>query len=179
MLQAYPLYPLLDRAHSEIAHFPKGVIVFDRDDTLIEDAGQHNDKDFFKFLPGVVEAIKILSDLGYGVAVATNQAGLEAGKFNLSKLNDFNTLLRMRLKKQIGVEIDLFAVCPHLASSNCNCRKPKVGLFQAIENSGVGNIKLFIGNSESDRMAAAEYGVEFIHTNGTNLAARIRDWLGE
>jgi D-glycero-D-manno-heptose 1,7-bisphosphate phosphatase len=179
MLQKYPVYPLLDRDSSCVEYFPKGVVVFDRDDTLIEDAGQHNEIDCIKFLPGVVDAIKILSDLDYGLAVATNQAGLESGIFSLDKLNEFNNALRVHLKEQIGVEVDLFAVCPHLASTNCNCRKPRIGLLQAIEDSGLGRIKLFVGNSESDRMAAVNFKVDFIHTDGTNLARRIKDWLGE
>ena len=63
MSLTFPLEPFYDRDVSTLKHFPKGVIVFDRDGTLVEDAGQHNKKELLKFLPDAVEAIKILSDI--------------------------------------------------------------------------------------------------------------------
>jgi D-glycero-D-manno-heptose 1,7-bisphosphate phosphatase len=178
MSLTFPLEPFYDRDVSTLKHFPKGVIVFDRDGTLVEDAGQHNKKELLKFLPDAVEAIKILSDLEFGIVIASNQSGLESGKFSIDDLLEFNTSLRLSLKEQRNLEIDLIVVCPHLASTKCNCRKPRVGLLEAIENTGLGKLKLFIGNSESDRAAATEYKLEYIHTDGTGLAICVNDWLG-
>jgi D-glycero-D-manno-heptose 1,7-bisphosphate phosphatase len=174
----YPLIPHYDRDVSSLQHFPKGVIVFDRDGTLVEDAGQHNDKSFLKFLPGAIDSIKILSNLNYAIAIATNQAGVESGKFKMDKVSEFNESLCAILREEIDAGIDLIAICPHLASTNCQCRKPKTGLLEGIEDSGLGKLKLFVGNSESDRKAAVDFRLEFVHTNGSDLLSRIKDWTG-
>lgn len=174
----YPLEPIYDRDISTLKHFPKGVIVFDRDGTLIKDAGQHNSKELLRFLPGAAEAIKILSHIGYGVAIASNQAGLESEKFSIDDLFDFNDSLRSSLKEHSNTDIDLIVVCPHLASTNCDCRKPKVGLLKAIESTGLGDLKLFVGDSESDRIAAKQFGLEYLQADGNDLVASMKAWIG-
>jgi D-glycero-D-manno-heptose 1,7-bisphosphate phosphatase len=175
----FPLEPLFDRDLSNLKSFPVGVIVFDRDGTLVEDAGQHNQKSFLKLLPGVPEALKTLSELGFGIAVASNQAGLESEKFTPQILHDFNVSMRRVLQGQVGIDIDLIVVCPHLALTNCDCRKPKIGLLKAIEDSGLGKIKLFIGDSVSDEAAAKNFGVEFLHTDGGGLLNLTKQWVSK
>ncbi len=178
MNQKYPASPIFDRDISGLKFFQKGVVVFDRDSTLIEDAGQHNKAEMINFLPGAIEAVKIIANFGYGIAIASNQAGLESKKFSLSQLMHFNNELKRIIKEQIQVDIDLIVVCPHLESTNCLCRKPKVGLLQAIANSGLGDVKVFIGDSESDKLAARDFGVEFLHADGTDLSSNVRNWFG-
>lgn len=177
MSLAYPLEPLYDREVSTLKHFPKGVIVFDRDGTLIEDAGQHNQSALLKLLPGVPEALKLLSYLGYGLAIASNQSGLESEKFSPRELFDFNHNLCKKLKSRVGIDIDLIVVCPHLATSNCDCRKPKVGLLEAIRQSGLGEPRLFIGDAESDRSAALAFGVEFLGVARGDILEGTKNWV--
>jgi D-glycero-D-manno-heptose 1,7-bisphosphate phosphatase len=175
----FPLQPIYDRDLSTLRHFTKGVVVFDRDGTLIKDAGQHNSKELLEFLPGAAESIKFLSHIGYGLAIASNQAGLESEKFTIDDLLDFNNALRLTLREHSDTDIDLIVVCPHLASTNCDCRKPKVGLLEAIERTGLGELKLFVGDSESDRIAAKQFGVEYIQADGNDLVASIKVWVGK
>ena len=179
MTVIFPLEPLVDRDLADIKNFPVGVIVFDRDGTLVEDAGQHNQKALLSLLPGVPEGLKFLSELGFGIAVASNQAGLESEKFTLEALRDFNLSMRRVLREQVDIDIHLIVTCPHLALSNCACRKPKIGLLKAIEDSGLGKIKLFVGDSETDAGAAKDFGVEYLQTDGTNLINLIRTWTGK
>ena len=82
----FPAGPILDPETGNLPHFDKGVIVFDRDGTLVEDAGQHNDPARLVFCAGAVEAIAHVKALGFGVAIASNQAGLETEKFSLAQL---------------------------------------------------------------------------------------------
>ena len=173
----HSLEPIYDRNISKLKHFPKGVIVFDRDGTLVEDAGQHNDIALLKFLPGAAEAIKLLSEHGYGIAIASNQSGLESKKFNLSTLLEFNHALRVQLHTLVNADIDLIAVCPHLASSNCCCRKPEIGLLKGIEMSGLGNLRLFVGDTLSDKNAAKNFRLSFLLADGVNLAKKIEEWI--
>ncbi len=172
----FPPGPILDRSTRDLSTFSKGVVVFDRDGTLIEDAGQHNEPEKLVFLPGVIEALKVLNSLNYGIAVASNQSGLESEKFSLEELTRFNDSLKDALSLNGAGEIHLIAICPHLGTSNCSCRKPKPGLLQEIENSGIGEVCLFVGNSDSDRQAAAAHGVEYVDVNSQNILEEVLNW---
>jgi D-glycero-D-manno-heptose 1,7-bisphosphate phosphatase len=173
----YPSAPILDRNLAAIQNFPNGVVVFDRDGTLIEDAGQHNNPQLLTFLPGAIEAIKILFDSHFGIAIASNQSGLESEKFTLKDLLDFNSALKARIKAEVSADIHLIAVCPHVESSGCWCRKPKVGLLREIEDSGLGKLKLFVGDSETDLLAAKTFNIDFVQPGDENLLSSIKNWL--
>lgn len=175
----FPPGPILDRDVTDLPNFPKGVVVFDRDGTLIEDAGQHNDPSRLVFLPGAIDAVGLLNSLNYGVAIASNQAGLESDKFSIRELNKFNDALKFEFSRNATASINLIAVCPHLATSNCNCRKPEIGLFQAIEDSGLGEIKLFVGDSRTDALAAASFNIDYLHADDQDLLVCVQNWLGE
>jgi histidinol-phosphate phosphatase family protein len=175
----FPPGPILDRETRNLSTFSKGVVVFDRDGTLIEDAGQHNNPEGLVFLPGVIEALKVLNSLNYGIAVASNQSGLESEKFSLEKLMRFNDSLKEALSLNGAGEIHLIAICPHLGTSNCTCRKPKPGLLQEIEKSGIGEICLFVGNSDSDRQAADSHCIEYLDVNSQSILSGILNWSGK
>jgi len=173
----YPFGPVLDRVIGSDIYFPKGVIVFDRDGTLVEDAGQHNDSQKLVFMPGAFAAIKLLTSLNYGIAIASNQSGIESEKFSLEKLFEFNETLKQKLCLGGAGEIHLIAICPHIMATNCGCRKPKAGLLDAIAQSGLGTPKIFIGDSDSDYAAAQAFRVPFLRANGTDLHQLLSDWL--
>ena len=170
---------MFDRDVSNLQEFPNGVVVFDRDGTLIEDAGQHNDVSRLTIIPFAMRAIEFLNSQNYGIAIASNQAGLESGKFSLQDLHRFNAELRVQANSIYGAEIHLFALCPHLATSNCNCRKPKPGLLHTINEIGLGRVSLFVGNSESDRLAAERYSIKYMDINSKRFLNDIVDWANK
>ena len=170
----FPAGAILDYETPEVSHYPKGVVVFDRDGTLIEDAGQHNDVARLVFQEGAIDVIALIKGLGFGVAIASNQAGLETEKFSLEQLMAFNAELRSQLAVAGG--IDLIAVCPHHESSQCECRKPKTGLFEAIEGSGLGSPIVFVGDTESDQMAALASKIEYLDVAHSNIFEVVQDW---
>jgi hypothetical protein len=43
----------------------------------------------------------------------------------------------------------------------------------------LGDLKLFIGDSESDRIAAKAFGLEFLDTDGKDLVASVNNWVGQ
>jgi histidinol-phosphate phosphatase family protein len=173
----YPLEPLWDRDTSTLKHFPRGVVVFDRDGTLVEDAGQHNDPKRLKLRSGAVEGVSLLKGMGFGVAIASNQAGLETQKFTLANLTDFNEFLKMKFIVGDSEGIDLILTCPHQDSTNCGCRKPKNGLLEAIRESGLGEPILFIGDAESDRLAAISSNIEFCNVATSEVLEQIENWI--
>lgn len=101
-----------------------GVINFDSDAYIKSPAEWHP-------LPGSLEAIARLNQYGYRVAVATNQAGIARGLFDMKTLNAIHHKLHTAAQT-VGAHIDAIFFCPHAADENCDCRKPKPGMLQAI-----------------------------------------------
>lgn len=83
-------------------------------------------------IPGGVEAIASLSSMGMTVVIATNQPGVNSGSFDLDDLEAIHEKLN-NLVIEAGGKIAGIFYCPHTPKDNCNCRKPKTGLIEAIE----------------------------------------------
>ena len=105
------------------------LIILDRDGVI-----NHDSDAFIKspaeWIPikGSLEAIARLNQAGYQVAVATNQSGVARGLFDMMTLNAIHQKMH-HAAQQVGAEIDAVFFCPHAADENCDCRKPKAGLF--------------------------------------------------
>lgn len=133
------------------------LIVLDRDGVINADSDNYiRSEEEWIPIPGSLEAISRLNHSGYKVAVATNQSGLARGYFDLRTLNAMHAHMHKLLGK-MGGHIDLVAFCPHGPDDNCNCRKPKPGLYREIGRrlgmplQGVP----VIGDSARDLQAAA------------------------
>ena len=77
-------------------------------------------------LHGVVEAIRMLNNAGWHVAMVTNQQGIGKGLMTPADLTAVHAKLYTALNA-IDARIDAVRVCPHLAAAACSCRKPKPG----------------------------------------------------
>ena len=82
-------------------------------------------------LPGSLEAIARLTQAGYTVVVASNQSGIGRGLFSVKTLEDIHEYMKAAVAKA-GGKIDSIFICPHKPEDNCDCRKPKPGLFHRI-----------------------------------------------
>jgi D-glycero-D-manno-heptose 1,7-bisphosphate phosphatase len=108
------------------------LIILDRDGVI-----NHDSDKFIKSpaewipIPGSLEAIARLNQAGYRVVVCTNQSGLARGLFNMPTLNAIHQKMHFAAQ-QVGAHIDAVFFCPHAADDNCDCRKPKPGMLQAI-----------------------------------------------
>ena len=108
------------------------LIILDRDGVI-----NHDSEDFIKSpaewipIPGSLEAIARLNQAGYRVVVATNQSGIARGLFDVVTLNAIHQKLH-NTAQQFGADIDAIFYCPHAADDNCDCRKPKPGMFDEI-----------------------------------------------
>lgn len=129
-----------------------GVINYDSDDYIKSVAE-------WQPIPGSLEAVAKLSRAGYTVAVATNQSGLARGLFELEDLEAMNAHMRERLH-ELGGELAGIFYCPHHPDDNCECRKPKPGLIDAIEYElGVSaEGAFFVGDSLRDLQAGLAKG---------------------
>ena len=83
----------------------------------------------FEFLPGVLAAIKKLTDSDLDIFVISNQAGVAKGIYTQSDLDDITDNMLRQIQKEGGRVRGVF-YCVHEDKDNCNCRKPKTGLFK-------------------------------------------------
>lgn len=126
-------------------------IFLDRDGTINVDYGYVYKKENLKFIDGVIEGLKILSDLDYKLIIVTNQSGIGRGMYTEKDFKAFNKYMLKALKEE-DINIDKVYYCPHNPDDNCNCRKPKLELFyKAIEDFNIDiNNSFAIGDKTRD-----------------------------
>ena len=114
----------------------KKAVFLDRDGTINIDTGYVGNAENFVFIDGAVEAIHLLNQNGFLVIVITNQSGVGRGYFTERDVNNLHHFINLELAKK-NAKIDAFYYCPHhpveakgLYKIECNCRKPKTGLFE-------------------------------------------------
>ena len=107
----------------------------DRDGTINIDKNYLYKIEDFEFIPGAIETMRKLKELGYLLVIITNQSGIARGYYTEE---DFYTLTEWMKEVLLnkGISIDGVYYCPHLPDAEmkkykveCNCRKPKTGLF--------------------------------------------------
>ena len=138
------------------------LVILDRDGVINQDSDQFiKNTTEWKPIPGSLEAIAKLNHAGYRVVVASNQSGIGRGLFDMGALNAINDKM-YRALAQVGGRIDALFYCPHAAEANCDCRKPKPGMF--IDIAQRFNVDLAgvpsIGDSLRDLQAAAAAGAQ-------------------
>ena len=136
------------------------LIILDRDGVINIDSAQFiKSPDEWKPIPGSLEAIARLTREGWRVVVATNQSGLARGLFEMVTLNAIHAKMHKAVA-QAGGRIEAVFYCPHAAEMNCECRKPKTGMFDEIATRyGCDLLGVpAIGDSLRDLEAAASVG---------------------
>jgi D-glycero-D-manno-heptose 1,7-bisphosphate phosphatase len=88
----------------------------------------------FHFLPGVLDALRILTENGYHIFIVSNQAGVGKGVYTQKKL-DLITAKMMKEIEKNGGKITKAFFCTHHPSEGCDCRKPATGSIE----KGIGN----------------------------------------
>ena len=115
----------------------------------------------WKPIPGSLEAIAKLNQSGYKVVIATNQSGVGRSLFDMDTLNSIHEKMHKALFT-VGGRVDAVFYCPHTADSECDCRKPKPGMFKRISevlNTDLKGVPT-IGDSLRDLQAAATSGAK-------------------
>jgi D-glycero-D-manno-heptose 1,7-bisphosphate phosphatase len=150
-----------------------GLVMIDRDGVINEDSG-----DFIKSvaewqpIAGSLKAIAALHRAGWRVAVVTNQSGVGRGLYDEATLAAIHRHMRERVVAAGGALAGIY-YCPHLPDAGCECRKPKPGLFRALERElGVSVTDApYIGDRISDVEAAEAVGARpIIVRTGTGSA---------
>ena len=113
------------------------------------------------------------------VAVVTNQQCLGKGLISRDVLDDLHQSINENLLNLGGRSLK-FYVCGHLEENQCECRKPKPGLvLEAMKDYGVEKNEncLFIGDSDTDELAASRAGIKSIKVRDEESTLRVLETL--
>ena len=138
------------------------LVILDRDGVINQDSANFikNPNEWIP-IPGSLEAIALLNQSGFRVALATNQSGISRGLFDMTTLNSIHDKMHRELA-QVGGRIDALFYCPHAADDHCECRKPKTGMIEEIGKrfSLELNEVAAVGDSLRDLQAFADAGCQ-------------------
>lgn len=144
----------------QIASPAMKLVILDRDGVINFDSDQYiKSAAEWRPIPGSLEAIARLNQHGYRVAVATNQAGVARGLFDMKALNGIHQKLHVAAQAA-GAHIDAIFFCPHAAEEYCDCRKPRPGMLKAIGRRFDMDLRgvPMVGDSLRDLQAGFEVG---------------------
>ena len=139
-------------------------VFLDRDGTINVDKDYLHRVEDFEFIPGAVEAIRLLKESGFLVLVVTNQSGIGRGYYDEAALERIHRHMADELARS-GASVDGCYFCPHHPHHGtgeyrvaCACRKPLPGmLLQAAADWGVDlSASYMIG----DKLADVEAGIK-------------------
>ena len=145
-------------------------VFLDRDGTINKYVGFLTKTEQFELLSGVAEAIKIINKSGYLAIAVTNQPVIARGDCTWEELQQIHDKMETELGKK-GAFLDAIYICPHHKDKgfegerldykfDCECRKPKTGLFyQASKDFNIDlSLSIMIGDSERDIEAGKNAG---------------------
>tara|TARA_E500000178_G_scaffold102820_1_gene102411 strand:- start:2031 stop:3245 length:1215 start_codon:yes stop_codon:yes gene_type:complete len=152
-------------------------IFLDRDGVLNKDTGYPFQFNKFIWIKSTLKFLQKYKDKKIKVFLITNQAGIARGMF---KENQF-LYLQKKIKKflaKINIFIDDVKYCPHHPMFGkgkykiiCKCRKPGNKMIKDIFDYWSININrsVFIGDSQSDLLAAKKSNLKFYFPNKRNF----------
>ena len=155
-------------------------IFLDRDGTINAYKGFLTHLEDFELLPGVAEAIRKINKSGYLCIVVSNQPVIARGDCSFDDLKAIHDKMETLLGKE-GAFVDAIYYCPHHPDKgfegerveykiDCDCRKPKPGLFfQAAKDWNINlHESYMIGDSERDVVAGNSAGCKQSYIIKTN-----------
>lgn len=116
----------------------------------------------FEFIPGVVEAVRMLNEAGFLVVVVTNQSGVARGYYTEDDVENLHRHVADELDKS-GAWIDAWLYCPHHPDGRgsyslpCSCRKPLPGMLK--EAARLYDIDLAASVMIGDKLADVSAGL--------------------
>lgn len=163
-------------------------IFLDRDGTINEYKGFLTNINDFVLIDGVAESIKLINKLGYLAIVITNQPVIARGELSIMQLQEIHNKMETLLGNS-GAYIDSLFYCPHHPHKgyagerveykiDCDCRKPKAGMFfEAAEKYNINlNQSFMIGDSIVDVEAGTAAGCKTVliseYSNDADLSAK-------
>jgi D-glycero-D-manno-heptose 1,7-bisphosphate phosphatase len=157
----------------------------DRDGVLNEDIGYAHRPEQIRWIPGAMEAVKLLNQRGFHIFVVTNQAGISRGLYTERHVDTLHAWMNGELQKH-GAIIDDFRFSPfhpdfddgrfsHLS----HWRKPEPGMLVDLMRVWPvqTDISFMIGDRDSDVQAAQAAGIRGFLFETENLHDRVAEIL--
>lgn len=156
-----------------------GAVFFDRDGCLNHDGGFVHRWQDFRWLPGAIEAIRLVNSAGFRAFVVTNQSGIARGYYTADDV----CLLHRRMAADLaahGAWIDAFRFCPHHpdfgAAGPCLCRKPAPGMVSDLLKAwSIPPDRAFmVGDRATDVAAAEAAGIRGLQVSPGGVLPAVR-----
>lgn len=116
-----------------------------------------------ELLPSAADAIRILNEAGFETVVISNQGCVSRGFMTEEALNRLTDHLKAQLAEK-KARLDHIFYCLHQTADNCECKKPKIGLFKKALEGRAGDVShvYFVGDSREDVEAGRAAGLKTI-----------------
>jgi D-glycero-D-manno-heptose 1,7-bisphosphate phosphatase len=140
---------------------PRKAVFLDRDGVINRDRLDYvKTWQEFDFLPGALEALRLLASRPDPVIVVSNQSCIGRGLVARERVEEIHRLMRAAVERE-GGRIDAVYYCPHRPEEDCPCRKPRPGLLlQAAADLSLDlRGSVMIGDDLKDLQSAAAAGV--------------------
>lgn len=139
---------------SSLKRYSGGKAIFlDRDGVINERivGGYVCDWRAFRFMPGALQALRLLAELELPIIVVSNQAGVAKGMISRETLYEMTCTFHCAIESA-GGRIDGVYYCVHQPLDGCNCRKPKPGLLRQAAAEWALNLETctMVGDSQTD-----------------------------
>jgi D-glycero-D-manno-heptose 1,7-bisphosphate phosphatase len=113
----------------------------------------------FAFLPGSLDALRLLTQQGYQIIVITNQSIIGRNMVSEPELRHIHNKMVEAVAAH-GGKIDAILYCPHSPKDGCACRKPQPGLIYQARDTYALDLSqtCMIGDSLKDIQCARAAG---------------------
>lgn len=138
--------------------FPKPIVGLEREGVIIEDIdGPISSNDQIKFIPGSLEAIRMMRLKGYKVMIINDQPYIQKNKLTIDQVDATNQYLMQKFGEAGIMSIDgLLYSTSDLKQDDY--AKPNIGMFKKAENEILRGEKFkngwFVGHNIKDAKAA-------------------------
>lgn len=147
------------------------VAFLDRDGVINKEVNYLHKIEDFILTSNCIKGLKRLRDENFEIIIITNQAGIAKGYYSIE---DYDKLTFWYKKELLSFGIDILDVlyCPHHPdgcipeySINCNCRKPKSGMFNEAAKKYQIDIQksILVGDKKSDLEAGINFGLQKVY----------------
>jgi D-glycero-D-manno-heptose 1,7-bisphosphate phosphatase len=134
----------------------KRFVFLDRDGTINVDHGFVHRIEDWEWQPKAIEALQLLQQHGFELAVVTNQSGIGHELYTEEDMHRLHDYMKEELARHT-ITLAAIAYCPHRRDGNCVCRKPSTGLAQTVEKIA-GKIDYPHSWTIGDKIADLEFG---------------------
>ena len=170
----------LEQTRLALSH--RRVLLLDRDGVINVKAGRGEYvsqlKDF-QPIESNWKALKILAEKGFTFVIISYQAGVARGVTDPDELALIHAHMIAEMKK-IGIEVLAIYVCPHHWDDDCDCRKPKPGMFHTAvaDHALLLSDLIYVGDDIRDEAAAIAAGCTPVIVGPESAFVELRSTAG-